>query len=413
MHSAFLTHPVTRDWYNVDMPIDSLDRLVRLSDAELVAEVKSLIRRERGVTAEVIAHLAEMATRDVHLREGYTSLFAYCRDALGLSEWEAYNRIEVARTARRFPVILEMLGEGTIHLTAVRLLAPHLTPQNHVEVLHSARGKTKQQVQEIVARLAPRPDVPCTVRKVPAPSRSAIDAAGASVIVDSSVIIGSNGIVNSSVTGGGPDGAGRSTSSVPPLLSSAVPSEVMSKPAAIVAPLSPDRYKLQLTISGEALEMLRLAKDMLGHAVPSGDDAAVLERALRALLAELARKKFADTQAPRSLKSGADTPAMRKASRAVPAAVKRVVWVRDLGRCAFVGPSGHRCNARRSVEFHHVDPYALGGESTVDGIQLRCRSHNDYEGRLYFGKRWRGGELVPEQVGSSARASTGPARGNE
>jgi hypothetical protein len=187
----------------------------------------------------------------------------------------------------------------------------------------------------------------------------------------------------------------------------------MSKPAAIVAPLSPDRYKLQLTISGEALEMLRLAKDMLGHAVPSGDDAAVLERALRALLAELARKKFADTQAPRSLKSGADTPAMRKASRAVPAAVKRVVWVRDLGRCAFVGPSGHRCNARRSVEFHHVDPYALGGESTVDGIQLRCRSHNDYEGRLYFGKRWRGGELVPEQVGSSARASTGPARGNE
>src|SRR6185369_17816774 len=144
--------------------------------------------------------------------------------------------------------------------------------------------------------------------------------------------------------------------------------------------------------------MLRLAKDMLGHAVPSGDDAVVLERALQTLLAELARKKFADTQTPRSQKSGADTPAMRKASRAVPAAVKRVVWVRDLGRCAFVGPSGHRCNARRSVEFHHVDPYALGGESTVDGIQLRCRSHNDYEGRLYFGTRRRGAELVPEQV---------------
>jgi hypothetical protein len=84
------------------MPIDSLDRLVRLSDAELIAEVKSLIRREHGVTAAVIAHLAEMATRDVHLREGYTSLFAYCRDALGLSEWEAYNRIEVARPPAAF-----------------------------------------------------------------------------------------------------------------------------------------------------------------------------------------------------------------------------------------------------------------------------------------------------------------------
>ena len=85
------------------MPIDILARLNRLPDTELVAQVKTLIRRERGVTAEVIAHLAELDTRDVHLREGYTSLFVYCRDALGLSEWEAYNRIEVARAARRFP----------------------------------------------------------------------------------------------------------------------------------------------------------------------------------------------------------------------------------------------------------------------------------------------------------------------
>jgi hypothetical protein len=50
------------------------------------------------------------------------------------------------------------------------------------------------------------------------------------------------------------------------------------------------------------------------------------------------------------------------------------------------------------VEFHHVDPYALGGEATLDGIQLRCRRHNDYEGRLYFGNRGRGRELAPEQV---------------
>jgi hypothetical protein len=103
--------------------------LDRLPDAQLVARVKALIRRERGVTAEVIAHLAELDTRDVHLREGYTSLFVYCRDVLGLSEWEAYNRIEVARAARRFPVILEMLEEGAVHLTAVRRLAPTSRPR--------------------------------------------------------------------------------------------------------------------------------------------------------------------------------------------------------------------------------------------------------------------------------------------
>jgi len=83
------------------------------------------------------AHLAELDTRDVYLREGYGSLFV-CQDALGLSEWEAYNRIEVARAARRFPVILDMLASGVVNLTTVRLLASHLTPTIHRDVLESA-----------------------------------------------------------------------------------------------------------------------------------------------------------------------------------------------------------------------------------------------------------------------------------
>jgi hypothetical protein len=77
-----------------------------------VARVKDLAARERAATSALIAHLAELDTRGIHLREGHGSLFAYCRDALSLSEHEAYNRIEVARAARRFPVILEMLTEG-------------------------------------------------------------------------------------------------------------------------------------------------------------------------------------------------------------------------------------------------------------------------------------------------------------
>jgi hypothetical protein len=77
--------------------------------------------------------------------------------------------------------------------------------------------------------------------------------------------------------------------------------------------------------------------------------------------------------------------------------IKRAVWVRDGGRCAYVGPNGHRCNERRFVEFHHVDPRALRGEATVDQIELLCRRHNDYEGRLYFGRRRRHGSGVVEE----------------
>ena len=152
------------------------------------------------------------------------------------------------------------------------------------------------------------------------------------------------------------------------------------QPSGEVTPLAPDRYKLQCTIDGSTLEKLRLAKDMLRHAIPSGDDAAILDRAFTALLADLARRKFAAAESPQPPRATAP------GSRHVPAEVKRAVWVRDLGRCAFVGTDGRRCNERAFVEFHHVRPYAVGGEATVENIQLRCRRHNGYEARAYFDK---------------------------
>jgi hypothetical protein len=373
-----------------------------LPDDVLLARVKTLVGRDRQIVAELIAHLAEMETREIHLREGYRSLYVYCRDALGLSEWEAYHRIDVARTARRFPVVLRMLAAGSVNLTTIRLLGPHLTPENHVEVLEQAWGKRKGEVEELVARLAPRPDVAESVRRLPAQVLPSFDAAGlgprepvstaaagSSVPAEGSSAPGETGpaaavALTAAVEGGRAPHAAISAAAL------ARSPRAPSAPA--VAALSPDRYKLQLTIGGQTLERLRLAQDMLGHALPSADYAAVVDRALEVLLKDLAGKKFADTSTPRperGRKPGARSPS---------AAVKRVVWVRDLGRCAFVGTSGHRCDERHAVEFHHVDPYALGGEATVEGIQLRCRQHNAYEGRLYFGDRRRKKELAPEQV---------------
>ena len=392
------------------MQNDILRLLTQLSDTQLIRQMQALISRERDATAELVAHLAELDTRQVHLREGYPSLYIYCRDALGLSEWEAYNRIEAARAARRFPVILDWLADGSVTLTAVKMLAPHLTPENHGGVLQAARHKRKAQVEEMVAQLAPRPDVPCSVRQLPcavrqlptlvAPGETDGQAEGAPGSGRGAVTDPVATLELASVT----DSATASAAGPAPASSPIARAEVL--------PLSPDRYKLQLTIGAETLAKIRLAKDMLGHAIPSGDDAAVLDRAFTALLKDLAKKKFAETPKPkqsRSRRPGVARPAAamgKPPSRTPSAAVKRAVWLRDLGRCAFVGTGGHRCNERRFVEFHHVDPYALGGDASVDGIQLRCRRHNDYEGRLYFGKRRGGRELVPEQVHLRALDST-------
>jgi hypothetical protein len=346
------------------MQNEMLSSLRRLSDEQLVARIKGFTAREREATAHIIVHLAELDTRDIHLREGYPSLFVYCRDALGLTEAAAFNRIEVARAGRRFPVILEMLLADAVHLTAVRLLAPHLTPENHRAALEAACGKTKAEVELIVAAIAPRPDFPTSAKKIFTP-------------------LSGGAIAPPAAASDGPTAAPAEATDPAPTPAPAAAPLSAARPAP-VTPTSPDRYRLQVTITGEILEKLRLAQDMLGHAIPPGDEAAVLDRALTALLAELAKRKFADTRQPRSSSGG--KPA-KPGTRSVPAAVRRAVWLRDRGRCAFVGTAGHRCNARRFLEFHHVDPHALGGEASVDLIALRCRAHNDYEGRLYFGKR--------------------------
>jgi len=83
-----------------------LSTVAHLSDDALISRVKHLAAREREATALLIAHLAELDVRRLYLGEGCSSLFTYCTQVLHLSEHAAYGRIEAARAARRFPIIL-------------------------------------------------------------------------------------------------------------------------------------------------------------------------------------------------------------------------------------------------------------------------------------------------------------------
>ena len=131
-----------------------------LSDSEVIAEVTRLAAVERQAIAALVSALAELDARRLYLGEGCSSMFTYCTQVLHLAEHAAFNRIEAARAARRFPIILELLRDGRIHLSSVRLLAPHLTETNHHSLLHEACHKSKREVEQIVARVLPRPDAP-------------------------------------------------------------------------------------------------------------------------------------------------------------------------------------------------------------------------------------------------------------
>jgi hypothetical protein len=238
----------------------------QLSDKELLAEVKRLAEHERAATADLIATLAELDARRLYLGEGCSSLLSYCTHVLHLSEHAAYGRIEAARATRRHPVILDMLAAGLVNLTTVCLLAPHLTVENHVVVLNSARHKSKREVEHLVASLRPQPAVPSVVRKLPVRLSSGTEVGVAA------------------------DDA--------PAVFPAPTTEPPARPA-VVAPLAPERYKVQFSVTRETYDKLRRVRDLLRHTIPSGDPAAIFDRALTLLLKDVEKAKLAAGTRPR------------------------------------------------------------------------------------------------------------------
>ena len=92
----------------------------------------------------------------------------------------------------------------------------------------------------------------------------------------------------------------------------------------------------------------------------------------------------------------------------IPAAVRRAVWERDRGRCTYVSAEGQRCESRWQLQYDHLEPAALGGPSTVDGLRLRCRGHNLLHAEESFGRehmaRFRRGGRPASRTGRSTIA---------
>ena len=322
--------------------------LSHLSDHILLRDLSALVARDRANTASLVAHIAEVDARRLYLSAGFPSMYACCVEELHLSEDAAFKRIQAARCARQFPILFTALADGRLHLSAVCLLAPHLTEENVGELIAAAAYRRKSEIQQLLAQRFPQPDVPTLVQAVPsqpAPGQ-VVTAAPAS----------------SGVSGG-----------------QLAPAQVhVSYPK--ISALSPERFALQFTVDRSTYDLLRYAQELLSHEVPSGDLAQVFHRALQALVGQLEKRKFAATGRP--LQSpGRST----KSRRHIPAAIKRAVWERDGGRCTFVSDTGRRCPARRFLEFDHTDEVSRGGTASVERMRLRCRAHNQYGAERTFG----------------------------
>ena len=333
--------------------------LTHLPDSILLHELRALLARERATTAALLAHLAEVDARRLYAPAGHPSMFAYCVEELHLSEETACKRIRAARAARQFPAVYALLADGRLHLTAVVMLAPYLTPENADELLAAAAHQSKAGIEQLLAERFPRPDLPAR-----------IEALAQTMIIGAP----SPGTVGNAAAGEPPSPGTVKTADLQ-LAPGPVGPPAPARPG--VAPLAPGRYALQFTVGQGTYEKLRYAQALLGHALPTGELPAVFDRALDALIARLEQRKFAATDRPRRRRPSAT-------ARHVPAAVRRAVWARDGGRCTFVNEAGQRCPARTRLEFDHIEPVAMGGKATVNGVRLLCRVHNEHAAECAF-----------------------------
>jgi 5-methylcytosine-specific restriction endonuclease McrA len=360
--------------------------LESVPDDELLRRLVALLRNSRHTEADLVAHVGEVDVRRLYAREASPSMFVYCTERLHLSEAEAYLRIAAARASREHPMILAMLADGRLHLTAIAKLAPHLTPENRDVLLERATHRTKREIEELVAEIAPRPELAATIRKLP--ERQSSD-------VRLSVLPPSAAPSFLPVSPAGPSSSAQSSATpnpVPQPGSGQVglpvlelrPDRVRSdRLDGVIEPLAPARYKVQFTASAELRDKLERLQALMRSSVPDVDLATVIEAAVSEKLERLEARRFGRTKAPRKHLSGSNTSPR---TRQVPAAVKRAVYERDEGRCRYVDGQGKRCTARGELEFHHRHPFALGGDHSPGNVALLCRLHNLLLAEIDYGR---------------------------
>jgi len=365
-------------------------RLTSLADNELLAGLASIVGRRNQITAEFLAYLAELDQRQIFLDLGFSSLFEYCVEALGLCESTAGRHIAAARVCRDHPQVFAMVASGALHASALSLLRKHLTTENAAELFELCKQRSARKIEELLATRFPRADVRDLVRRLPTPLGLTLDVGSASEKMPTETSLRDTSIeVEKTIA----------TESRPrePLTAPAPP-----KPGRL-EPLSADRYGVHFTADGEFRELLERVRGLAGHRLPSGDLMTLLKRGLEAYERELSKQRFALGRKQRRSRGVAPAPSTPepaklapepepnassnvKRRRRYPADVSRTVFLRDGKQCSFVSPDGRRCNARRCLELDHIDPYAVGGKCTIENLRLRCRAHNQRYARQYFGK---------------------------
>ncbi len=293
-----------------------------ISDDELLRGLSKLLQESRCVESDLVAHIGEVEHRRLFVRYA-SSMFIYATQILHLSEHEAYLRIGVARAARKHPMLLEMLSDGRLHLSGIARLAPLLTEANRESVLARAAGLSKRGIEELVAELAPKDDVPTTIRKLP--ERQETTRLNLSPQLVPERVEQENLDVDTT------------TASLPaPPAAQACRCETHS-PGALQS------YVYRQQGASRQARTTACTHALIG---PRRGPSDLLEEAVTEKIERLESKRFGKTKAPRKSLAETQTSA---SSRYIPAAVKRAVYDTRSGSVRLYRPEGSPLQRNRTA----------------------------------------------------------------
>ncbi len=303
--------------------------------------------------ADVVEHLAEADQREWHIRKGFAGLTNYCVARLKYSQEAAGKRVTAARLVRKYPLALQMLREGEVHLSGLLVLSPVLQADNYEERLKAAAGKTREQLELLVVGWKPKPLVETRVFEVKVDHRQALLEEMVKARVE------------------------EPRAPAPELPRTPRP-----------RPLDPQHYKLQLCIDLESYEDLRWLQEHMRHSIPDGDAAKVIAKAIKELRKAVDKRRYGKTykpkkQAPAQLAMPTGETA-KPAPRAPGRATRREVSERDGCQCTYVGDDGHRCESASWLQFDQIEEWARGGPTCQTTAAANC---DGATARSHAGKR--------------------------
>ncbi len=275
--------------------------------------------------ADVVEHLAEADRREWHIRKGFSGLTNYCVARLKYSQEAAGKRVTAARLVRKYPLALQMLRDGDVHLSGLLVLSPVLQADNYEERLQAAAGKTREQIELLVVGWKPKPLVETRVFEVNA--------------------------------------------------------QALELPRAPrPRPLDPQHYKLQLCIDLETYEDLRWLQEHMRHSIPDGDAAKLIAKAIKELRKAVEKRRYGKTDKPKKqapAQLAMPTGETAKAEPRAPGrATRRQVSERDGCQCTYVGDDGHRCESVGWLQFDHIEEWSRGGPTETDNLRMLCHAHH-------------------------------------